>query len=148
LNDLAAASRSISTLEEMIDKDIEAGCVKKYGSHTRNLLKVKQGLEMIKVLCEELLATEGDDSLKDAAIKAYNQVLFPHHQYNIQKACATGLNSLPSKSLVLLLLGEAVGHPTSPVYPEDFLRSVRAVALLRIYRWSDITRLPNLAVKC
>lgn len=58
LNDLAAASRSISTLEEMIEKDIEAGCVKKYGSHTRNLLKVKQGLEMIKVLCEELLATE------------------------------------------------------------------------------------------
>ncbi|WZY78302.1 hypothetical protein YC2023_024686 [Brassica napus] len=49
----------------------------------------------------------GDDSLKDAATKAYNQVLFPHHQYNIQKACATGLNSLPSKSLVLLLLGEA-----------------------------------------
>uniref|UniRef100_M4FEX2 Uncharacterized protein n=1 Tax=Brassica campestris TaxID=3711 RepID=M4FEX2_BRACM len=33
----------------------------------------------------------------------------------------------------------AVGHPTSPVYPEDFLRSVRAVALLRVYRWSEIT---------
>ena len=33
----------------------------------------------------------------------------------------------------------AVGHPTSPVYPEDFLRSVRAVALLRIYRWSEIS---------
>lgn len=48
----------------------------------------------------------GDDSLKDSAIKAYNQVLFPHHQYNIQKACATGLNSLPPKSLVLLLIGE------------------------------------------
>ncbi|XP_048605126.1 meiosis-specific protein ASY2-like [Brassica napus] len=33
----------------------------------------------------------------------------------------------------------AVGHPTSPVNPEDFLKSVRAVALLRIYRWSEIT---------
>ncbi|KAG2269848.1 hypothetical protein Bca52824_064403 [Brassica carinata] len=32
-----------------------------------------------------------------------------------------------------------VGHPTSPVYHEDFLKSVRAVALLRIYRWSEIT---------
>ncbi|KAF2590869.1 hypothetical protein F2Q70_00039849 [Brassica cretica] len=32
-----------------------------------------------------------------------------------------------------------IGHPTSPVYPEDFLKSVRAVALLRIYRWSEIT---------
>ncbi|KAF3505665.1 hypothetical protein F2Q69_00009176 [Brassica cretica] len=35
--------------------------------------------------------------------------------------------------------GWSVGHPTSPVYPEDFLKSVRAVALLRIYRWSEIT---------
>ena len=33
----------------------------------------------------------------------------------------------------------AVGHPTSPAYPEDFLRSVRAVALLRVYRWSEIS---------
>ncbi|KAF3498012.1 hypothetical protein DY000_02054582 [Brassica cretica] len=32
-----------------------------------------------------------------------------------------------------------IGHPKSPVYPEDFLKSVRAVALLRIYRWSEIT---------
>uniref|UniRef100_M4E349 Uncharacterized protein n=1 Tax=Brassica campestris TaxID=3711 RepID=M4E349_BRACM len=32
-----------------------------------------------------------------------------------------------------------LGHPTSPVYPEDFLKSVQAVALLRIYRWSEIT---------
>ncbi|KAG2248260.1 hypothetical protein Bca52824_087888 [Brassica carinata] len=33
----------------------------------------------------------------------------------------------------------AVGHPTSPVYPGDFQKSVRAVALLWIYRWSKIT---------
>ena len=33
----------------------------------------------------------------------------------------------------------AVGHPTSLVYPEDFLKSVRAVTLLRVYRWSEIT---------
>ncbi|XP_048613224.1 meiosis-specific protein ASY2-like [Brassica napus] len=32
-----------------------------------------------------------------------------------------------------------VDHPTSPVYPEDFLKSVRAVNLLQIYRWSEIT---------
>ncbi|KAG2275504.1 hypothetical protein Bca52824_058059 [Brassica carinata] len=32
-----------------------------------------------------------------------------------------------------------LGHPTSPAYPEDFLRSVRAVALLRVYRWSEIS---------
>ncbi|KAG2282460.1 hypothetical protein Bca52824_053680 [Brassica carinata] len=32
-----------------------------------------------------------------------------------------------------------LGHPTSPAYPEDFLRSVRAVALLRVYCWSEIS---------
>ncbi|CAH2046202.1 unnamed protein product [Thlaspi arvense] len=106
VNDLAAASRSISTLEVMVDKDIEAGCVKRPGSHSRNLLRIKRGLEMIKVMCQELLVSEGDDSLKDAAVKAYNEVLFPHHQYNIQKACATGLDSLPPKSFILFMIGE------------------------------------------
>ncbi|KAF3498013.1 hypothetical protein DY000_02054583 [Brassica cretica] len=43
-----------------------------------------------------------------------------------------------SRSLLERTIG-SFGHPTSPVYPEDFLKSVRAVALLRIYRWSEIT---------
>ncbi|CAH2046200.1 unnamed protein product [Thlaspi arvense] len=58
VNDLAEVSSSVSTIEEMVDKDIEANCVRKVGSHTRNLLRVKRGLEMIRVLCEELLDTE------------------------------------------------------------------------------------------
>lgn len=48
----------------------------------------------------------GDLSLKDAALKAYNQVLFPYHGYAIQKACATGLESLPQIAFVLCLIGE------------------------------------------
>ncbi|EFH41441.1 predicted protein [Arabidopsis lyrata subsp. lyrata] len=58
VNDLAKASPSTLTLEAMVDRDIEAKRVRKVGSHTRNLLRVKRGLEMIRVLCEETLATE------------------------------------------------------------------------------------------
>ncbi|XP_048627398.1 meiosis-specific protein ASY2-like [Brassica napus] len=45
----------------------------------------------------------------------------------------------PREDYRVLWNRSCVGHPTSPVYPEDFLKSVRAVALLRIYRWSEIT---------
>ncbi|KAG2280457.1 hypothetical protein Bca52824_051677 [Brassica carinata] len=45
----------------------------------------------------------------------------------------------PREDYRVLWNRSCVGHPTSPVYPEDFLKSVQAVALLRIYRWSEIT---------
>ncbi|KAF3542765.1 hypothetical protein DY000_02006137 [Brassica cretica] len=45
----------------------------------------------------------------------------------------------PREDYRVLWNRSCVGHPTSPVYHEDFLKSVRAVALLRIYRWSEIT---------
>ncbi|XP_048599792.1 meiosis-specific protein ASY2-like [Brassica napus] len=45
----------------------------------------------------------------------------------------------PREDYRVLWNRSCVGHPKSPVYPEDFLKSVRAVALLRIYRWSEIT---------
>lgn len=48
----------------------------------------------------------GDSSLKNAAVKAYNDVLKPHHGLNIQQACATGLDSLPTRALILLVIGE------------------------------------------
>lgn len=42
----------------MIDRDIEGNCVRKAGSHTRNLLRVKRGLDMVRVLFEQILAAE------------------------------------------------------------------------------------------
>ncbi|VVB08160.1 unnamed protein product [Arabis nemorensis] len=106
VNDLAKASNSISTLEVMVDKDIEANCVKHVGSHTRNLLRIKRGLEMIKCLGEELIATEADSSLKDAVFKAYNQVFSPYHTYGIQKAAATGIESLPPRAFLWPMISE------------------------------------------
>uniref|UniRef100_A0A7C9DGS2 Glycolipid transfer protein domain-containing protein n=1 Tax=Opuntia streptacantha TaxID=393608 RepID=A0A7C9DGS2_OPUST len=44
--DLAEASKSITTLPVLLDEDIRANTVRKPGSHTRNLLRVKRGLDM------------------------------------------------------------------------------------------------------
>ncbi|KAF3959543.1 hypothetical protein CMV_015657 [Castanea mollissima] len=57
VNDLVEASKSIGTLQDMIERDVEANTVKKGGSHTRNLLRVKRGIDMIKVLFEQMLVT-------------------------------------------------------------------------------------------
>ncbi|XP_020871247.1 accelerated cell death 11 isoform X2 [Arabidopsis lyrata subsp. lyrata] len=103
---VAKASSSISTLEVMVDEDIKAGRAKKPGSHTRNLLKTKRGLEMIRVLFEEIIATNANSSLKDAAYKAYNKVLAKHHGLALQESAETGMESLPSRELLLCMINE------------------------------------------
>lgn len=58
MNDLVEASKSIGTLQAMVERDVKANTVKKGGSHTRNLLRVKRGIDMVKVLFEQILVTE------------------------------------------------------------------------------------------
>ncbi|TXG48089.1 hypothetical protein EZV62_027383 [Acer yangbiense] len=105
VHDIAEASKSIGTLQIMLDRDIEENRVKKPGSHTRNLLRVKRGLEMVKVLFEQILAAEGN-SLKDPASKAYAQVFAPHHGWAIRKAVAAGMYALPTWAQLLSKLNE------------------------------------------
>ncbi|XP_057971334.1 accelerated cell death 11 [Malania oleifera] len=105
VDDLAVASKSIVTLQALLQTDIEGNCVRKAGSHSRNLLRVKRGLDMVKVLFEQILATEGN-SLKDPASKAYAQVFAPHHGWAIRKAVAAGMYALPTKSQLLKKLNE------------------------------------------
>ncbi|XP_048634974.1 meiosis-specific protein ASY2-like [Brassica napus] len=59
--------------------------------------------------------------------------------YFFLKSDSSAFEEPPQNDYRVLWNRSCVGHPTSPVYPEDFLRSVCAVALLRIYRWSEIT---------
>lgn len=58
VDDLAVASNSIRTLPVMMDGDIEANRVRKGGSHTRNLLRVKRGVDMVRVLFEHIISSE------------------------------------------------------------------------------------------
>ncbi|CAI9776052.1 unnamed protein product [Fraxinus pennsylvanica] len=105
VDDLAEASKSISTLEVMMDKDIESNCVRTAGSHTRNLLRVKRGLDMVRVLFEQIVASEGN-SLKDPASKAYAQVFAPYHGWAIRKAVGAGMYAIPTKAQLLKKLNE------------------------------------------
>ncbi|KAH8485590.1 hypothetical protein H0E87_027139 [Populus deltoides] len=103
--DIAEASKSIGTLQSLLEKDIEGNSVRKSGSHSRNLLRVKRGLVMVKVLFELILLTEGN-SLKGPASKAYEQVFAPHHGWAIRKAVAAGMYALPTKAQLLNNLNE------------------------------------------
>ncbi|XP_014517070.1 accelerated cell death 11 [Vigna radiata var. radiata] len=105
VHDLVEASKSIQSLQSLIDLDVRGGTVRKGGSHTRNLLRVKRGLDMVRVLFEQILVTEGN-SLKDPASKAYDQVFAPHHGWAIRKAVAAGMYVLPTKEQLLKKLNE------------------------------------------
>lgn len=105
VNDLSEASKSIATLQALLDHDMEANCVRNAGSHSRNLLRVKRGLDMVRILFEQILVSEGN-SLKDPASKAYGRVFAPHHGWAIRKAVAAGMYALPTKSQLLRKLNE------------------------------------------
>ncbi|KAH8506547.1 hypothetical protein H0E87_013378 [Populus deltoides] len=112
VHDLAEASKSIDTLQSVLDKDIERNSVRKGGSHSRNLLRVKRGLDMVRVLFEQIMVSEGN-SLKGPASKAYAQVFAPHHGWAIRKAVAAGMYALPTKAQLLKKLnedGECLDH--------------------------------------
>ncbi|RDX63323.1 Accelerated cell death 11 [Mucuna pruriens] len=105
VDDLSEASKSIKTLQSLIDLDVRAKTVRKGGSHTRNLLRVKRGLDMVRVLFEQILVTQGN-SLRDPASKAYEQVFAPHHGWAIRKAVSAGMYVLPTKEQLLKKLNE------------------------------------------
>ncbi|KAH1208885.1 Accelerated cell death 11 [Glycine max] len=119
VHDLAEASKSIQNLQSLIELDVQANTVRKGGSHTRNLLRVKRGLDMVRVLFEQILVTEyvhhlliyillcaKGNSLRDPASKAYEQVFAPHHGWAIRKAVSAGMYALPTKEQLLKKLNE------------------------------------------
>ncbi|CAN6286607.1 unnamed protein product [Urochloa humidicola] len=120
VDDLLEASKSISTLPSMVELDIQKDTVRKPGSHTRNMLRVKRGIDMVKVLFEQILVTEGN-SLRDAASVAYAQVFAPHHGWAIRKAVAAGMYALPSKSQLLKKLNE--DEESAKAQMQNFIRS-------------------------
>ncbi|KAG2283109.1 hypothetical protein Bca52824_054329 [Brassica carinata] len=131
VNDLAEASNLTPTLELMVDRDIEANCVRKVGSHTRNLLRIKRSLEMMRVMCEVLfdvflkLIRRSDHSLRDATFTAYNQVFAPHHGWAIQQAVATGIGSLLPKTLLSGMFNET--EETFKIHAQSYVTASASV---------------------
>ncbi|XP_050287912.1 accelerated cell death 11 [Quercus robur] len=126
VNDLVEASKSIGTLQAMVERDVKANTVKKGGSHTRNLLRVKRGIDMVKVLFEQIIVTDGN-SLKDAATKAYAQVFAPHHGWAIRKAVAAGMYALPTKAQLLQKLNE--DEPSARIQMQSYITASAPVIL-------------------
>ncbi|KAB1200248.1 hypothetical protein CJ030_MR0G007763, partial [Morella rubra] len=105
VNDLTKASESFGTLQALVDGDIEANTARKDTSNTKNLLRVKRTLEVVRAMFEHTLATDGT-SLRDPANKAYTQVLAPHHGTAVRKAVAAGSYALPTRVQMLTKLNE------------------------------------------
>ncbi|XVF03413.1 hypothetical protein REPUB_Repub04eG0259300 [Reevesia pubescens] len=105
VRDLVEASKRFATLENVLDLDVANGTVKKAGSHSRNLRRVRQGLDLIRALFEEFLSSE-DCSLKDAASTAYAQVCAPYHTWAVRTAVSAGMYTLPTREQLLLKLNE------------------------------------------
>ncbi|GMY38056.1 accelerated cell death 11 [Fagus crenata] len=126
VKDLGEASKSIGTLQALLERDIEANTVKKPGSHSRNLLRVKRGIDMVRVLFEQILVTDGN-SLKDPASKAYAQVFAPHHGWAIRKAVGAGMYALPTKAQLLQKLNE--DEPSARTQMQSYIATSAPVIL-------------------
>ncbi|KAM0047650.1 putative glycolipid transfer protein [Helianthus debilis subsp. tardiflorus] len=105
LKDLLEASKSFDTLSSVVDYDLKNKTVKSPGSHTRNLRRVRQGLDLIKELFQNFLSPE-NLSLKTAATTAYQQTCAPYHTWAVRTAASAGMCTLPTREQLLLNLNE------------------------------------------
>ncbi|KAL9997705.1 putative glycolipid transfer protein [Helianthus debilis subsp. tardiflorus] len=105
VGDLLEASKKFNTLSSVVDFDLKNKTVKSQGSHTRNLRRVRQGLDLIRELFQNFLSAE-KYSLKKAATIAYQQVCAPYHTWAVRTAVSAGMCTLPTREQLLLNLNE------------------------------------------
>ncbi|KAH8500777.1 hypothetical protein Peur_042574 [Populus x canadensis] len=105
VRDLVEASKEYNTLQTILDLDVANGTVRTSGSHSRNLRRVRQGLDLIRALFEQFLSTT-DYSLREAATTAYSQVCAPYHTWAVRTAVYAGMYTLPTRDQLLLNLNE------------------------------------------
>ncbi|OWM89358.1 ACD11 homolog protein [Punica granatum] len=122
VRDLMEASKIYTTLYNVLDRDVANRTVKTQGSHTRNLRRVRQGLDLIRALFEQFLSSN-DYSLKNAATTAYSRVCAPYHTWAVRTAVYAGMYTLPSREQLLLKL-----HETDQTAGKKMRRYMNAVA--------------------
>ncbi|KAG7013031.1 ACD11-like protein, partial [Cucurbita argyrosperma subsp. argyrosperma] len=121
VRDLSEASKKHETLLTILDDDIANDTVKAPGSNTRNLRRVRQGLDLVRAclnsscplskffvpLFSFLPAIKIQEySLKEAASTAYTQVCAPYHPWTVRMAVSAGMYTLPTREQLLLNLNE------------------------------------------
>ncbi|KAF8389780.1 hypothetical protein HHK36_024299 [Tetracentron sinense] len=105
VRNLVQASKTYNTLKNILDYDVENDTVRKPGSLSRNLRRVRQGLELIKTLFEQFLSSD-ECSLREAASTAYAQACAPYHTWAIRTAVFAAMYALPTREQLLLKLNE------------------------------------------
>lgn len=105
VRDLSEASPSYRTLNNVLDYDKRNGSVRTPGSLSRNLRRVRQGLDLIRALFLNFLSSN-DGCLKDAASSAYAKTCAPYHTWAVRTAVYAGMYALPTRDQLLLKLNE------------------------------------------
>lgn len=126
VKDLREAAQNFPRLSTLVEGDIINCTVRRPNSHTRNLLRVKRGLECMQLIFEHLLQADPQTvSLREAATGAYNTVFGPYHSWTIRKAVGAGMYTLPTKAQFLSRLKES--DETWRGHAETYVSSVRPV---------------------
>ncbi|XP_057963318.1 ACD11 homolog protein isoform X2 [Malania oleifera] len=105
VHNLMEASKTYNTLQNILDLDVKNDTVRTPGSLSRNLRRVRQGLDLIRALFEQFLSPD-ECSLKEAASTAYAQVCAPYHTWAIRTAVFAGMYTLPTREQLLIKLNE------------------------------------------
>ncbi|XP_047959551.1 ACD11 homolog protein-like [Salvia hispanica] len=105
VNDLAEASLRYRTLNSVLDYDTQHNSVRTQGSLSRNLRRVRQGLDLIRALFQNFLSSN-DYCLKDAASAAYAKTCAPYHSWAVKTAAYAGMYALPTRDQLLVKLNE------------------------------------------
>ncbi|KAL1568454.1 ACD11 protein-like [Salvia divinorum] len=105
VNYLTEASQSYKTLNSVLDYDTQNNSVRTQGSLSRNLRRVRQGLDLIRALFQNFLSSN-DYCLKDAASTAYAKTCAPYHSWAVRTAAYAGMYALPTRDQLLVKLNE------------------------------------------
>ncbi|EPS67870.1 hypothetical protein M569_06901, partial [Genlisea aurea] len=105
VTDLASASENFRTLNRVLEFDSLNDTVRTPKSLSRNLRRVRQGLDLIRALFQNFLSSD-DCYLKDAASTAYAKTCAPYHTWAVRTAVYAGMYALPTRDQLLLKLKE------------------------------------------
>ncbi|KAM3306016.1 ACD11 protein isoform X2 [Capsicum chacoense] len=105
VRDLSEASKIFESLNSILDYDVRNDTVRTPGSLSRNLRRVRQGLDLIRALFQNFLSTY-ENSLKEAASMAYAKVCAPYHTWAVRTAVSAGMCALPTRDQLLMKLNE------------------------------------------
>ncbi|KAG5532860.1 hypothetical protein RHGRI_027221 [Rhododendron griersonianum] len=75
---LTTASKSIDTIEALIDLDIAHNTGKNSSSNSRNLIRTNRTVDLLRIMFEQILAQRGN-SITGPGLTAYEQVFAPYH---------------------------------------------------------------------